>query len=263
MPFRRGRRTRVRKASDKRQRARYVGRLAYYSRSAPTARRPMPVNDDSLIRTKINVMTTTTQKGASPFSSAMHVKMPWTNFTGFATTVQSVITRLGYYRLNSIQDPDFASGGRYAGYWYQLSALYAKYRVNMCKVSLSFQNPSAGGLWVGYRVRSGQDTVVDVTTLTLAQIQDMRNCAMFELPTTGDRRVTYKFSVPMASLFGISKTKFQDEDGYQSLFTTNPLQACLLEVLQISTAQAVTSCSVNLSLDMSTYVFDTLTTAAT
>lgn len=150
------------------------------------------------------------QRGPNPFPREYHVRMHyshWTGLTSPATTLAGGIT----FRLNSLFDPDQTGVGHQPYQFDQLSVLYNKAIVYAAKVDITWSNPSADGVWLGYCLQGSN--MAGGVGKSLPYLQELPYCRMVTLNDTGSQVRKQSVYVDVAKYLNITRKQlFADED---------------------------------------------------
>jgi len=151
------------------------------------------------------------------------------------------------FRLNSLYDPDLTGTGHQPYQYDQLTAIYSRYLVKSAFVDLTFSDPTADGLWVGWCIQPDSDGE-SPTTLQLYDILERPNWRCMPLNNTGAQTVTAKMRIPLAQVFGISPSQYMNSFlNYGAAYNANPTSAALLKVFLIDPTALVSQHSVRIA----------------
>ncbi len=195
--------------------------------------------------------TRTIQRGYLPFGQSFLVKLPYV-FSSTLSTATSSFVAVGHtFRLNSLYDPDQSGLGKQPYQFDQLNTIYSRYRVHGAKVSITWNNPSADGLYLGYHVRSIHDSFTPVGK-NADYIREIAKGKMQPLNDTGSQTMTQSFYVPVGTVFGVSKEIVRSDISYSSGVGGNPLNTVYLDVLALDSTGS-TSKSAQFSIKITYY----------
>lgn len=137
------------------------------------------------------------------------------------------------YRLNSLFDPDQAGVGLQPAGFDEYANLYNRYLVKMCEVDIEIQDTS--GISSVCCVSAGN------TSSLPGSVDEMR--AKMSNPYcwhgtfyAGAKVVRIKRKIDLAKLTGVTKTKYNADDKYQSSVTNNPSEILDLAISHVASA---------------------------
>lgn len=181
----------------------------------------------------------TIQRGYLPLGHTYWAKLPYVdNFAISADGTTGLSSTDLTYAANDPWDPQFSAGGHQPMQWDVMAAHYERVWCWGCHVTMTFSNPSADGMYVGYRCRNATDGVSTVNQ-TLSHIQEIRNCALRPINNTGSQVTTFKFYVSNPKLFGILKSQYSNIT-YSSTTNNHPGAFNLIEPFAIHTVAGQT-----------------------
>lgn len=184
----------------------------------------------------------TIQRGYLPFGREYFARLPYVenyyisaNGSSGTTTVERV------YATNDLWDPRYGTlnGGHQPLQYDALAAHYERVWTHACSVVLTFSNPTADGLWVGYRCRGSTNTQ-STSGQTLEHIQETRDTAIRPLNNTGSQSCTFKFYIQNHKLLGITKTQFGNLE-YSHSTAGQPSVWGLIEPFAVNTIDGTTA----------------------
>lgn len=125
-----------------------------------------------------------------------------------------------------------------------MTAVYSKYLVKHAFVDLTFTDPTADGLWVGWCIQPDSDGE-SPTTLQLYDILERPNWKCMPLNNTGAQTSTARISVPLHQIFGITPSQYMNQTSvYGAAYNANPTNSALLNVFLIDPTALVSQHSV-------------------
>lgn len=219
----------------------YSKKRKSYSSSTPTA------------TGGIGAITSTTQKGYLPFGRQYKARLPYveTNFISCNDLTQ--LTDVGStYRANSVFDPRFEVGGHQPLQYDILQAIYERCWVQGCKVELTFSNPSADGMYCGYRVR-GATNPVTTTGKTIEYLGEMRDSVYKPINNTGNQTCKFNFYVPCAKMLGLTNAQYADIQYSESMIAA-VFPAVLIEPFALTTSGTGVSDTIRYVIKMTYHV---------
>lgn len=166
-----------------------------------------------------------------PFPRVLYTRAKYAENAQFTVPAYGV-TVARSYRVNSIYRPAFTSPWSTVAGWSQLSTLYDQYLVMGCKITVSFNNPSADGIRVGVLLRQGNNA--PAVSLTLTQLANYNNVYISGLNNTGSQTKTFSFYVKPWSLLGINKLEYlANSSRYSSVMNDNPPYSGYIDVFAV------------------------------
>ncbi len=185
---------------------------------------------------------------AAPFPMRWDTKLVYgVNVT--LTTAGSVALGTYYrFRLNSLYDPDVTGTGHQPYQYDQLTAIYQNYIVKGCYVDLTFTDPTADGVWVGWSWHSSDSSNDDPSTLLLDAMLERPNFTCYPLNNTGAQSATVRQYFDMPTCFGQTRTEyFGDLTTHASAYNNNPSKGIHLDVFLCDPTANVGTRSVRIS----------------
>lgn len=126
------------------------------------------------------------------------------------------------FRLGSLFDPDFATGGHQPLYYDQLAALYGKYMVHHCDVEITLSNPSADGAVLGIAVQRSNETYTLTGNAVDYAMEHPTVKTMF-VNNTGSQVLTWRKRLPNHMVEGLTQRQYLSSvDEYGAAVTANP-----------------------------------------
>jgi hypothetical protein len=180
----------------------------------------------------------------------MDVRLPYVaNFTIATDGTTQFVKGLYTYYSNNMYDPQIQLGGHQPFQFDQCSMLYQNYVVRYTEVKLTFSNPSADGVWVGYRVRA-PGTLATYNN-PLSYVKEMANTDARPLNDTGSQTTVFKFAFDTVKLIG----QFESAKGNPSYIGSmsgafNPVTWCEIDPFACSTvtgADSTVQCMVEIT----------------
>lgn len=164
------------------------------------------------------------------------VKLPWTQNYIYGTNTTTTTNKA--FRLNSIWDPDFASGlGQNSAMGLvQWQSFYTRYRVYGASVDVTLDNNGAVGIPTA--MHSGLTTYTSATEYNEVAMQP--HCTSTILGTsTGMSRIHRRFFVKCPMIIGQTAAEYRGDDANYSVFTDNPGRDIILNIVHAPTSAAV------------------------
>lgn len=168
----------------------------------------------------------------NPFPLRMNTRLVYgTNIT--LTTAGSSVNGVKFtMSLNSLYDPEVSSTGHQPYQFDQLTSIYQNYFVRSAYVDMTFTDPTADGLWVGWILRSQDDSGDDLSTLDLGRAMERPNLRVFPLNNTGAQNVTCSMRVPIHEILGIDRAQYLAAyDYYGAQYNFSPTKQVYLDLL--------------------------------
>lgn len=116
--------------------------------------------------------------------------------------------------------------------WGVFDGVYNRYLVTGCKVYVSFSNPAADGLRVGYRLRQGTQNITNGNTPQ--DIAEKPMTYVSGLNDTGSQKKSFSFFIRPWSLIGISKLEYMaNTTKYASVMANVPTDQAYFDIFAI------------------------------
>ena len=171
---------------------------------------------------------------------------PFTCPTGGTSVARS-------YRMNSIYQCAFTSPFQTVTGWSQLSTLYDQYIVMGAKVQLTFSDPTADGIKVGYSLRLGSNA--PTVALSVNQLTQYSNLRMATLNNTGSQTKTFNFFVRPWDLCGVNRLEYMaNTSRYSSAMSANPAYPAYIDVFACNIDASDASAMVSYTIKVTYYV---------
>ncbi len=158
---------------------------------------------------------------SNTFPREMKVKLVYFQ-TGYHTTSSGGVPYDYQFRLNSIFDPDYTSTGHQPLGYDQYAAFFNRYRVDSALVNASFS--------CDVQVQCTllcNNSQASITAQSEGEESPLSSTKMF---TPGmSCNINRHFDLPIVN--GVTKTVYESDDRYQSLFSANPTEVLNLHVL--------------------------------
>jgi len=151
--------------------------------------------------------------------------------TAPATTNLSASYR---FALNGIYDPNVTGTGHQPMFFDQLTGLYSLYRVLRARVQVTWTNPTAEGLWCGYRILSSYNTTTSASK-SLDYLREMGDTNMQQMSSLAEQIRDWKITVPIHSVLGITAQEYSAPfASYASSTAANPAILAYLDLVALS-----------------------------
>lgn len=186
--------------------------------------------------------------GANLFGPRLKTRMTWSYNTNLQSTTTNIANLVGTYRLNSLYDPDSAVGGSQPLGFDALTSIYSKYRVTGALVKVTYTNPSADGVFVGVRIRSGASGESGISGLSHNYVQSLKNNWMRCMNNSGSQVSVFKQYVPMNVPWGKTKQQLYDDDEFAASIGGNPAREVFMEPYMIPTVGSTDSVYVSMQV---------------
>jgi hypothetical protein len=166
------------------------------------------------------------QTAAMPFPWKYRAKLSYGVNIALGTAGSSPLASIHALSLNNVYDPDVTGTGEQPYFYDTLTAIYRKYIVRSAYIDLTFTDPSADGLWVGWSlgaVNSGDDPV----NKTLGDIMSRPTFRCVPINNTGSQFITIRERVPLHTVFGLTEQQYMSQPlDYGAAYNASPsLQA--------------------------------------
>lgn len=150
------------------------------------------------------------------------------------------------YRLTSLYDPRYETGGGTPLTWSILSTLYDVFKVYKCFVKVKFYNPTQDGMKCGVRVKPLGDSAT--LALPMKDLEENTDtCRTKIINDTGSQVVTFSSWIYPWQILGLPKTQYMGDALYGHASAGNPSNYPLLDLYACTTStNAVIRCTVNI-----------------
>lgn len=140
------------------------------------------------------------------------------------------------FSLNSAYDPAQAGAGSIQpNYWDTLAVLYSYYLVHAVEVEITFFDPSADGLLVGFQLQG-----TSVSGLTMSDLSSRPLTRYATISNTGQQVYVFKMRLPIHEVLGLTRAQYlNDTNNYGAAVTTNPANQAYLRIFAVSTQSGV------------------------
>jgi hypothetical protein len=174
---------------------------------------------------------TQSQTALTPFPFRWNTKLTYGVNVALGTSGSSPLAVKHRLALNGLYDPDITGTGHQPYQYDQMIAIYTKYLVRHAYVSLTFSNPSAAGLWVGWSVHTNTTSNDDPAGDELSSLIERPNFVCVPVSSAGNQAVTCEMKVPLAEIFGISQSQYETlADVYGAAYSANPVSLIYLDL---------------------------------
>jgi hypothetical protein len=188
---------------------------------------------------------------ATTFPQQMKVCLKYGHNSNFTTTVS--IANDNKFRLNSIFDPDLSGVGHQPQGRDQWNLLYNRYRVDSVRYTIRSLSMTTHGMMLAALPNNNTTTLTDPEQFEESPLTVIKPVGT-GTPTTLVRHLDLKV------LNGVSKNMYENDDRFQSLFSTNPTEVLVLHVgLWELGALASVTASFNITLEYFVTLFDPIT----
>jgi hypothetical protein len=131
--------------------------------------------------------------------------------------------------LNSIFDPDLTGTGHQPYGHDTYATLFGNYRVDKISYNILFTTPGSTNNAL-CTVSYGLSTTADTTGTGAAVPLEWPNAQHGNLSSSGDRSRILRGSIDLATLCGVTKTRYIGGDDFQATFGANPVVSPRLNV---------------------------------
>lgn len=122
------------------------------------------------------------------------------------------------FRMNSVYDPDFTGIGSSIPAYSQLSAMYGRYRVLACKITVSFVNTSAATPLTCFVACTPATTV----GVSMPQIMGQRHVWAKSIGSYNSQPLTHVVNASVGKVYGVPELQVLTEDDFAAVVGTNP-----------------------------------------
>lgn len=188
----------------------------------------------------------TIQRNYLPFGDSFMAKLPYKDTYVITNNTNQTSTKHTFF-LNSLFDIDNTGIGHQPRQYDQISIFYQKYIVYGTKVTITFYDPSADGVTVGYRIHI-TDSQTSTDLKSYSQIAELQNVWSKPINNTGSQRLTKTIYVPSSVPFGITKQMYNTQtDLYGAKTTETPIRNVIFDVFSIDENGSSTSVKFTIS----------------
>lgn len=155
-----------------------------------------------------------------PFPDQYHCKMRYVDNLTFGS---AVATSSSYdFNGNSLFDPDRSGVGDQPYGFDQIKAVYGAYRVDACKMKVTFTNITTHDIYVGIAAGTLADTALFDTVAEWKYIPFATKLTHLGPNTSGLNTATLKFYIETAKVFGIDADEIRDSSTYRAIVGASP-----------------------------------------
>lgn len=184
-----------------------------------------------------------------PFPRTLLTRCKYANNGTLSTTLLDTAVS-NSYRANSIWDPDFTGIGTTVVGQSILANIYGMYQPLGCKVTLTFNDPTADGSRVGFRLRCAQNGATSLSTLNQLMQQPMTYVS--GINNSGSQKKSFNFYIKPWSLAGVTKLEYMANSSlYNAATNTTPTIPIYFDVFHINSNGA---CNINYAIKIVYYV---------
>lgn len=157
-----------------------------------------------------------------PFPPRKRCKMVYCGTHNMSSNAAQTFGTEQHYSLNGMFDPDITGIGHQPMGFDELNAIYTQHKVLSTRVELTWSNPDADGLFVGYKLAPLNDPTI-LTAMNFDKAQESRTVIMRPINNTGSQVVKQVFNVPAYIMLGVTRSQFNAEtSNYTGTASTNP-----------------------------------------
>ncbi len=147
------------------------------------------------------------------------------------------------FRLNSLFDPDFTSGGHQPYGFDQIAAWYNRYIVTRVRIELTVTDPSADGLFFGAQIRTTA-AAASISNESIGEHDERQGCMTKPINNTGSQVTVMRFDLPLHEVHGLTQTEWLgDISSHGATVSNNPAIVSFLS-FAIANASSTTNASV-------------------
>lgn len=155
------------------------------------------------------------------FPRVFFTRMRYSNFETGSTGATPDLAQRTVYRANAPYDPYYAGGGSSCQGLGTLQNVYANMICYAAKITVTFNDPSADGLYVGVRLR--QNAQNDTLNSGITALQSQPMTYIKRLCNTGKQSCSFSLYVPVYKLLAINKLSYKvNNDQYASATNAVP-----------------------------------------
>lgn len=156
------------------------------------------------------------------------------------------------FNLNSIFDPDRTGTGHQPLGHDQWNVFYHRYRVDECTVEVTWTSLQSDGAGVNC-VIVGTNDVTPITDVSIANELPLGKSGSF---TTGSRPLKLRKTYNLANLVGVTRSKYNEDDLFSSIFGADPPESLLLHVVTTAVSGTADNVSFTVKLMYEVTMFD-------
>jgi len=194
-------------------------------------RRSQPINHLPVSRLSGNLASKGTSFTKGPLPLTYRSKLRYAETVAFTTGTAGVIGTTNTWLLGSLFDPNYTGTGHQPMGFDQLAALYSKYRVDSCDITLLFNTlGSTADACCAFAVGApGVSQVALAGTVDRAtESNTVSTCVLS--PSGNSRTQTVKFHVDLAKVCGLTRAQYTADDKFQALISASPALSAFLEI---------------------------------
>lgn len=167
---------------------------------------------------------------ADPFTPSKRVKMHYSDNHLLGPGLAGAFGTEIVYRLNSLFNPLFNTGGHQPYAFDQLAILYKKYKVTGVLAEIIYSDPTEDSIVVGVTIQP-PDSLKQLTTQFPEQVREQPMSVTRTINNSGKQVGNIKQYIPISSISGLTKLQFQaDVDTFTSVVGSNPLATPFLRL---------------------------------
>lgn len=185
------------------------------------------------------------------FPARLSTVLPYADrYTLSGTTLLTTFGSEQSFRLGSLFDPDFTGTGHQPFGYDQLTPFYVRYLVTHVDIVVTFSDPSTDGVYVGAFIKSYNDPAT-LVNCTIGQAMERPNVFCQALNNTGSQRITFKKSVNLAAISGMTDAEYAGAWATTgALVTTNPALSPYLSIAVADSNGAASSASCKVTVEL-------------
>lgn len=182
----------------------------------------------------------TRQVGYLPFNQAFEARLPYVENYFISADGSTGVTASGYsFWTNNLYDPRYETGGHQPLQYDTLTPLYERVFADKVDFEITFSNPSADGMYVGYRAVGFTNTVVTAGQ-SLEYIQEMGLTTIKPINNTGSQNVIFRGTVSTRQILGLTPAEYANLD-YSHIVSGSPASGAFIVPFAVNTIDATTA----------------------
>lgn len=184
----------------------------------------------------------------APFKRVMFAKLPYTeSLTNMNSGTLGAFGTENVYRIGSIFDPYFGTGGHYPIGRNIFNQIYGKYKVYGVTVELTWSDAGGDGGVCGAMISSSQDTTT-LQGMAIETAKEKPNVFLKYVNASGSQLARYKQYFDIGKIEGLTKSQFKNDiQQFASSMGTDP---SLTPYLRLSVANIQQTSGVKVHCDV-------------
>ncbi len=162
-------------------------------------------------------------RSPDPFPPSIEAELHYADLYQMTTGTGGVGGTQQTMRLTSLFDPDLTNVGHQPYGYDQLQALYGRYKVMACEVTVMYTTPGAANDILCSNVLQGDQGNITLTAATQSFLLEQPAIRNEHLSSSGNRYARSVFRPPLHEVAGLQKAAFENDiEDYAALCTASP-----------------------------------------